>query len=114
MWRETTQHERNALIFQREFEGFLPEKIMGRACPCFSPKGRSFAGGPFSCAGHPITHYDLDEFAADLPLTYPGRETSAICFGFPDNDYDMAGNNKYVARALRPSSLLSIPSLRSK
>ena len=34
-----------------------------------------------------------------MKAAYRGRESSAVCFGFPHNDYEMARNNRYVAEA---------------
>jgi uncharacterized protein len=96
MWRETTKHERNLRIFQEEFEAFLPEKILDFHVhilnPGVIPKGESF-----SCAGQEITQYDLADLEQDLGELYPGRETSSVCFGFPDARYDRLANNAYLA-----------------
>ena len=100
MWRETTQHERNLKIFREELDGFLPDKILDFHVHILNA-GLVPAGKPFSCAGHPITRYDYDDLAADLAQVYPGRETYAVCFGFPDRAYDMAFNNRYVAKCDR-------------
>jgi hypothetical protein len=96
MWRETTKQERNQKIFIEEFEDFLPSKILDFHLHVF-PKNTIVDGTHFSCAGHPILKYDLDDLSQDLHEMYPGRETSAVCFGFPEVTYDMEHNNQYLA-----------------
>jgi len=98
MWRETTKHKRNRRIFDEEFESFLPEKILDFHVHVMN-EGVLPAGRTYSCAGHPIAKYDLDNLAQDLDELYPRRKTSAVCFGFPDVDYDQKCNNDYVARS---------------
>jgi len=51
----------------------------------------------YSCAGHPMTRYDLEDLARDLDELYPGRETAAVCFGMPHVDYDQRRNDAYLA-----------------
>lgn len=96
-WRETTQHERNRRIFEEELDAFLPKKVLDfhvHVFPCdILPKGEMY-----SCAGHLIDRYDLDDLAIDLLQTYPGRETFAVCFGMPKVGYDRQLNNEYLAR----------------
>lgn len=96
MWRETTKHERNRRIFDEEFEGFLPRRILDFHVHVMNA-GVAPADKPLSCAGHPIAEYALPELTEDLAALYPGRETKAVCFGFPDPGYDFAANNAYLA-----------------
>lgn len=96
MWRETTKHDRNLRIFREEFDSFLPEKILDFHVHVLNP-GVVPEGEPFSCAGHPLTQYDLADLQQDLGELYPGRETAAVCFGFPDVNYDRLRNNAYLA-----------------
>lgn len=96
MWRETTKHERNRRIFEEEFDAFLPPRVLDFHLHVFNA-GVVPLSDTFSCAGHPITSYDLDELSQDLLEAYPRRETSAVCFGFPHVDYDLKRNNDYLA-----------------
>lgn len=96
MWRETTKQERNRRIFEAEFEGFLPAKVLDFHVHVFND-GVVPAGETFSCAGHALTKYDLDDLAQDLDEMYPGRETLAVCFGCPSVEYDQKRNDAYVA-----------------
>jgi len=96
MWRETTIHERNLRIFEEEFESFLPGKILDFHVHVMN-EGVMPKGQMYSCAGHPIPQYDLVDLAQDLDELYPGREISAVCFGFPNVDYDQKRNDDYVA-----------------
>ena len=96
MWRETTKHERNLRIFEDEFAGFLPEKILDFHVHVMN-EGVIPEGEHFSNAGHPITKYDLEDLAKDLDELYPGRETSAVCFGCPSVGYDQKRNDDYIA-----------------
>lgn len=97
MWRETTRHERNLRIFEEELDDFLPPRILDFHVhiwnrECVSP------GVVFSCGGVPLSHYDMEDFEQDLSEVYPGRETSAVCFGLPDLRFDLTVNNNYIAR----------------
>lgn len=96
MWRETTKHERNMRLFKEELDGFLPEKVLDFHVHMFN-EGVLPQGGPWSCAGHPITSYPIEEVERDLAETYPGRETSAVCFGLPHIENDKQRNDGYVA-----------------
>jgi hypothetical protein len=96
MWRETTKHERNLRIFEEELDGFLPRRILDFHVHVFPP-GVLPEGELCSCAGHPIAQYDLRDLARDMQEVYPGRETSAVCFGMPNPAYDRTRNNDYVA-----------------
>lgn len=95
-WKETTRYERNRIIFAAEFDSFLPDAILDFHVHVF-PCGVVPAGDSFSCSGHPIERYDLDELNCDLLETYPRRKVSAVCFGFPSPDYDLKENNDYLA-----------------
>ncbi len=96
MWRETTAHARNLKIWQEEFEGFVPRNVLDFHVHVLND-GVIPAGETFSCAGHPITRYDLADLEKDLAETYPGRRTSALVFGFPDPRYDTRRSNAYLA-----------------
>ncbi|NLF39175.1 amidohydrolase family protein [bacterium] len=97
MWRETTQHERNRRMFHEEFDGFLPDAVFDFHVHLMN-RGVIPGGKTYSCAGHALTHYDMDDLLHDLPAVYPGRHTGAVCFGFPNVRYVHAANNAYVAR----------------
>jgi len=96
MWRETTKHERNLKIWQEELDGFVPDTVLDFHVHILN-EGVLPAGGTWSCAGHFIERYDMDDLAADLPDVYPGRDTCAVCFGMPHVGYDMKANNDCVA-----------------
>jgi len=96
MWRETTKHERNRVIFRDEFDDFLPDRILDFHVHVMN-EGVVPGGGAFSCAGHAITRYDLADLAQDLDELYPGRQTFAVCFGLPHVGYDQRRNDAYVA-----------------
>jgi hypothetical protein len=96
MWRETEMRERNRKIFQEELETFLPTKILDFHVHVFD-QGVLPAGETFSCAGHPIQKYDLEDLSLDLAEVYPGRETFAVCFGLPHASYSRERNDSYVS-----------------
>lgn len=98
MWRETTQHERNARIFREELDDFLPARILDAHTHVFG-EGTLPAGETYSCAGHSIAHYTVAELCADMDALFPGRQTSALCFGMPRSLSEVEGGNEYVARA---------------
>lgn len=96
MWRETAKHDRNRKIFEEEFDAFLPSRILDFHVH-FLNAGVIPSGGVYSCAGHPIERYELKDLERDLAELYPGRETAAVCFGFPEVAYDRDVNNTYLA-----------------
>ena len=96
MWRETTKHERNRVIFREELDGFLPRRILDFHVHLLNREAVP-AGQTFSCAGHPLPQYGFEDFTGDLADAYPGRETFAVCFGAPHIDYDRDVNNRYIA-----------------
>lgn len=95
-WKETALQDRNRRIYEEELDGFLPGTILDFHVHVI-PEGVIPPDKPFSCGGHPIHRYDLDELARDLADTYPGRETAAVCFGFPSVEYDHTVSNEYLA-----------------
>lgn len=97
MWRETTKHERNLKIFREELDDFLPPKILDFHVHVFN-RGVVPDGKICSLGGHPSDRYDFEDLAQDLKEIYPGRETFAVCFGFPDANYDRKANDDYVAQ----------------
>jgi len=94
-WRTPTERDYNHRIFREELDEFLPANIFDAHVHVAPPDG--FAPGtPFSCAGVPITSYTYGELAADQELAFPGRQTGALCFGFPDSKLDHEQHNAYV------------------
>ncbi len=96
MWRETTRQERNRRIWDEELEGFVPPRVLDFHVHVFD-RATLRAGGTWNCGGHAIAEYDFESLRSDLALTYPGRQTAAVCFGLPFPEYDLAANNRYVA-----------------
>lgn len=97
MWKETTVHARNRRIFEEELDPFLPRAILDFHAHVF-PLGAVPEGETFSSGGHPIASYNLAELSADLEDAYPGRSTSAVCFGLPFPRYDRRRTDAYLAR----------------
>lgn len=98
MSQETTRHDRNLRIFREELEDFVPDKVLDFHvhvfCENVVPRDQAY-----SCAGHPLDHYDLVDLAQDLDMVYPGRTASAVCFGLPHLGYDRELNNRYLAES---------------
>lgn len=107
MWKETTSQERNRIVFQEELDAFLPDTILDFHIHAFN-RNSIPAGETFSCAGHPIREYTLDELRADLANVYPGRKTQAVCFGFPEVEYDREENNRYLAEGCDRESFYAL------
>ncbi|MCX7590811.1 MAG: amidohydrolase [Kiritimatiellae bacterium] len=95
-WKETASKERNKVIFDREFDAFLPSRILDFHVHVFC-EGVVPSDTVYICAGHPIRKYDLEELEADLAAIYPGRQTYAVCFGIPCPTYNRVLNNHYLA-----------------
>jgi hypothetical protein len=96
MWRETTKHERNRRIFEEEFAAYLPPKILDFHVHIWN-EGVMPYDKPAAVGGPLITHYDFNNLSQDLDEVYPGRETLAVCFGWPSVDGDLTSNNEYIA-----------------
>jgi hypothetical protein len=96
MWRETTKHERNRIIWEEELEDFVPERVLDFHVHVYNAATIPEGSKPFSCAGHALPSYGLDALAQDLAELYPGRETSAVVFGTPHVEYDRQMNNDYI------------------
>lgn len=99
MWRETTKHERNRIIWEEELEGFIPSRILDFHVHVFNAATIPSQCESYSCAGHALPSYDIKTLSQDLDELYPGRETSAVVFGLPHVEYDHAINNEYVGEA---------------
>lgn len=96
MWRETTKHPRNLKIWREELADFVPAKVLDFHVHLFGPATLP-PGETLSSGGHAIAKYDMDDLRQDLAELYPGKETYAVCFGFPSPAYDQADNDAYVA-----------------
>jgi hypothetical protein len=97
MWRETTRHARNRRIFREEFDAWLPPQVLDFHANVLNEaaaRGRQ----PFAPGGHAVKKYDFADLRRDLTGLYPGRRTFAVCFGSPNPQYDLASNNRYIAR----------------
>jgi len=97
MWRETTRHERNRIIWEEELDDFVPRRVLDFHVHVFHAETIPSGEGPYICGGHPLPSYDIEMVSQDLDELYPGRETSAVMFGTPHVEYDRRSNNDYVA-----------------
>ncbi|MBN2302382.1 MAG: amidohydrolase family protein [Lentisphaerae bacterium] len=95
MWRETTKHEHDMKIWKEELEDFIPGKVLDFHTHIFC-KGVIPEGTSYCCAGQDIEKYDMDDLKRDLSEIYPERETYAVCFGMPYEEYDRELNDHYV------------------
>lgn len=96
MWRETTKYERNLRIWQEELDAFVPPRVLDFHVHVFHEESVGDAK-PFPSGGYEVRSYGFDDLAQDLAEVFPGRETSAVCFGLPFPEYDQAANDAYVA-----------------
>ncbi len=94
-WNTAAERDDNLGVVREELEDFLPEKIFDAHVHIAPPDG-FLPGRPFSCGGVPITSYTYEELAEDLRIAFPGRETGALCFGWPDPKLNTERNNSYV------------------
>jgi len=88
---------RNKRIFADEFDAWIPPKVLDIHMHIISSS--AVPGGVFHCAGEDLPKWDFDDFGSDMPNVFPGREVSALCFGWPDPTFDLAANNAYLAAA---------------
>lgn len=96
MWKQTTKHDANRRIWDEELAPFLPDEILDFHVHLMNP-GVIPAGQPFSAGGHDVAQYTFADMDQDLADLFPGRQTAAVVFGFPDPAYDFKSNNEYVA-----------------
>ncbi|TSA29044.1 MAG: hypothetical protein D4R65_15960 [Verrucomicrobiaceae bacterium] len=97
-WNTAVERDANLAVISEELEDFLPEKIFDAHVHIAPPDG-FLPDRPFSCGGVPITSYTYDELSEDLRIAFPGRETGALCFGWPDPKLNTERNNAYVGSA---------------
>jgi hypothetical protein len=98
MWRETTKHERNRVIWEEELADFIPERVLDFHVHVFARD--TAAGGAHDCAGHALPQYEREDLDQDLGELFPGRETGAVIFGLPYPDHDLEKNNAYVGSCM--------------
>lgn len=98
VWKETTEKERNLKIYNEEIRDFIPERVFDFHVHVFNEKIIPGGDPGFELPGSHIKSYTIPELMDDMKKIYPGKECSAVVFGFPDERYDSDGNNEYVAR----------------
>jgi len=96
LWRETTKHERNRRIWQEELDGFVPQRVLDFHVHIYNAATMRQMP-PFSCGGQEIRSYEFSDLITDLAEAFPGRQTSAVCFGLPFPEYDQGENDRCVA-----------------
>ncbi len=98
-WHQTVARAAARDIFKREIDSFLPRRILDFHVHIFSSASRPDRSTPFSCAGHPLRSYTVDDFFDDCKAAYPRRQVSAVCFGMPFTAWNKRINDRYVLRA---------------
>jgi len=98
MWRETTKHARNLTIFNNELHDFLPAKMLDFHVHCYDERVPP-QEITFNTLDRKLEHYLVSELAQDAGELYPGRDFSAVCFGYPSEEVDIALNNAYILEA---------------
>ena len=94
-WNTPAERDANLRIVHEELNDFLPEKIFD-AHVHVSPLEGFAPDQPYLCGGVPITSYTYEELSADLQIAFPGRESGALCFGWPNPRLNLERNNGYV------------------
>ena len=94
-WRSSAERDVNQRIFREELDDFVPAKIFD-AHVHVAPLEGFLPGEAYSCGGVPITSYTYEDLAADLEISFPGRHTEALCFGFPDPTLSHQKHNDYL------------------
>jgi hypothetical protein len=97
MWKETTEKSRNLQIFNKEISDFVPEKVLDFHVHVFKESCLPENDAGVELPGTRIRNYTIPELKEDMRKIYPGRECSAVVFGFPDREYDDDDNNRYVS-----------------
>lgn len=98
MWRETTKHERNRMIWEQELAGFIPDRVFDAHVHIWDRASVPDDKG-FDCGGHNVVEYPFEAFDQDLAEVFPGRQTGGLCFGIPFPQYNTAANNQYIGQA---------------
>ena len=99
MWKETTEKEHNLKIYDEEIKGFVPDKVLDFHVHVFNDETIPENAPGFELPGVKLRSYTIPELLEDFGTIFPGKECSAVVFGFPDERYDADVNNRYVARA---------------
>jgi len=111
VWKETTLKEHNLRIYDEEIRGFVPDRVLDFHTHVFNEETVTPGADGVELPGVRIRSYTIPELMEDLGDLFPGKERSAVVFGFPDEKYDMNANNRYVAdssdrRAVFPFRLI--------
>ena len=96
-WNNPAERDYNLQIVDEELSDFVPAKIFDVHVH-IGPIDGFLPGQSFNCGGVPITAYTYEELTADLAAAFPGRQTGALCFGFPNPALDLDRHNAYVGR----------------
>lgn len=99
-WRDEAFVEQNRAIFEREFESFLPPRILDAHAHVF-PAGTFPEDAPYVSGGVPAPQFTFDDLCRDYATILPGRDVSVVTFGSPRPTIDWQGNNNYVAAHAR-------------
>lgn len=97
MWKETVDKEKNYKIYREEIKDFIPNRILDFHVHVFNEHVFPEGGPGFELPGMHIRSYTISETKQDMKKLYPGKEFSAVVFGFPDDKYNHEVNNRYVA-----------------
>lgn len=98
MWKETTEKERNLHIYNEEIREFIPDRLLDFHVHVFHEETLKEDDPGFPLPGTRIRSYTIPELLDDMEKIYPGKNCSAVVFGFPDLKYDSDVNNRYVAQ----------------
>jgi len=97
VWKETTDKEKNLKIYNKEIRDFIPQEIFDFHIHVFNEESIPKGEPGFELPGVHIRSYTTPELKDDIKKIYPGKDYSAVVFGYPDEKYDHNINNKYVA-----------------
>jgi len=96
-WKKTALDEVHRAVYEEELKSWLPDRILDFHVHVFHEQTIPAGGEGFALPGVSLRSYTIPELQSDLEAVYPGKETAAVVFGFPDAAYDFEENNRYVA-----------------
>jgi predicted TIM-barrel fold metal-dependent hydrolase len=96
MWKETTEKEHNLRIYNEEIRDFIPDRLLDFHVHVFDENIIPDGDPGFELPGLHIKSYTVPELLDDMAKVFPGKDYSAVVFGFPEMRYDSDKNNRYV------------------
>src|SRR5688572_14982985 len=90
-------------LFAREFESFVPRRVYDSHVHLYDLAHMPRTGHALLKSGPAVAGWDV--YRKRIEEVLPGREISALCFGFPDPTVDFAAADAFVAQEIKADPL---------